>query len=85
MLEFIILTGVRVSEARLATWEQFDLHTMIWNVPPENRKTGHLNGKVRPVPITPPMLAVLKEMRRRPIECFRARSAAHMRSTPVGS
>jgi integrase len=67
LIEFIILTGVRMSEVRLATWEQFDLQTMIWNVPPENRKTGHLNGnnKVRPVPITPPMLAVLEEMQRR--------------------
>jgi integrase len=70
LIEFIILTGVRMSEVRLATWEQFDLQTMIWNVPPENRKTGHLNGnnKVRTIPITPPMLAVLEEMRRRPID-----------------
>jgi integrase len=65
LIELIILTGVRMSEVRLATWEQFDLQTMIWNVPPENRKTGHLNGNARPVPITPPMLAVLKEMQRR--------------------
>ena len=68
LIEFIILTGVRMSEARLATWKQFDLATMIWNVPPENLKTGHLNGKVRSVPITPPMLAVLKEMQRRSID-----------------
>jgi integrase len=69
MLEFIVLTGVRVSEARLATWQEFDLRPepdgMIWNVPPENRKTGHLHDEVRPIPITPPMLAVLEEMQRR--------------------
>jgi len=65
LVEFIVLTGVRMSEARLATWEQIDLQTMLWNVPPENLKTGHLNGKIRPVPITPPMLAVLEEMQRR--------------------
>jgi integrase len=69
MLEFIVLSGVRVSEARLATWKEFDLRPepdgMIWNVPPENRKTGHLHDEVRPIPITAPMLAVLKEMQKR--------------------
>jgi integrase len=61
-----VLTAVRVSEARLATWNEFDdLEQMVWNVPPEKLKTGHLNGQVRPVPITPPMLAVLEEMKRR--------------------
>src|SRR5262249_31405701 len=59
---------VRMSEARLATWEQFDLQTMIWNVPPENLKTGHLNGKVRPVPITKPMLDVIKQMQKKDID-----------------
>jgi integrase len=74
LLEFIILTGVRVSEARLATWEEFDLQGMIWNVPWQHRKTGHINkgngngNGVRPIPITPPMLAVLEEMQRRPID-----------------
>jgi integrase len=65
LLEFVILTAVRVSEARLATWKEFDLEQMIWNVPPEKLKTGHLKDQVKPVPITPPMLAVLKEMQRR--------------------
>ena len=65
LLEFVVLTAVRVSEARLATWNEFDFDGLIWNVPPEKLKTGHLNGQVRPVPITPPMLAVLKEMKRR--------------------
>jgi integrase len=65
LLEFVVLTAVRVSEARLATWNEFDFERLIWNVPPEKRKTGHLNGQARPVPVTPPMLAVLEEMRRR--------------------
>jgi integrase len=65
LLEFVVLTAVRLSEVRLATWNEFDLERLIWNVPPEKLKTGHLNGQVRPVPITPPMLAVLKEMKRR--------------------
>ena len=65
LLEFVVLTAVRLSEVRLATWNEFDLERLIWNVPPEKRKTGHLNDQVRPVPITPPMLAVLEEMKRR--------------------
>jgi integrase len=64
-LEFTILTGVRISEPRLATWKEFDLSKRVWNVPPENRKTGFKTGKVRPIPITKPMMAVLEEMQRR--------------------
>jgi integrase len=64
-LEFVILTGVRISEPRLARWREIDWDEMLWNVPPENRKTGHLFNKVRAIPITKPMLAVLEEMQRR--------------------
>ena len=38
---------------------------MLWNVPPEHLKTGPQFEKVRAVPITKPMLAVLQEMQRR--------------------
>jgi integrase len=71
LLEFIVLTGVRLSEARLATWAELDLQGMIWNVPWQHRKTGHINkgngngNGVHPIPITPPMLHVLDEMQRR--------------------
>jgi integrase len=65
LLEFVVLTAVRLSEVRLATWNEFDLEQMIWNVPPEKLKTGRLVGQMKPVPITPPMLAVLEEMKRR--------------------
>ena len=64
-LEFVILSGVRISEVRLAKWSEFDLDEMVWNVPPENRKTGFKTGLIRSVPITRPMLAVLEEMQRR--------------------
>jgi integrase len=64
-LEFIVLTGVRVTEVRKATWQEFDLKHMTWNVPPENRKGKRFNGKIRPIPITKPMLAVIEEMQRR--------------------
>jgi integrase len=54
LLEFVILTAVRLSEARLATWREFDFQGMIWNVPWQHRKTGHINKGngtgVRPIP-----------------------------------
>jgi integrase len=64
-LEFVILTGVRVSEVRHATWSEIDYTEMVWNVPPGHRKTGYKTGLIRAVPITKPMLCVLKEMERR--------------------
>lgn len=64
-LEFVILTGVRISEPRLARWREIDFTEMLWNVPPEHLKTGHLFNKARAIPITKPMLAVLEEMQRR--------------------
>jgi integrase/transcriptional regulator with XRE-family HTH domain len=62
LLEFVVLTGVRVSEALLAQWKEFDLEQMLWHVPPEHKKT---KKKERPpIPITKPMLAVLGEMQK---------------------
>jgi integrase len=64
-LEFQILTCVRGGEVCKATWGEIDLVNKLWNVPPENRKTGHLTNKVRAIPVTEPMLRVLAEMQRR--------------------
>jgi integrase len=64
-LEFVILTGVRPGEVRQATWDEISEDGNDWHVPPEHRKTGHLTDKVRTIPITKSMKAVLKEMRRR--------------------
>jgi len=65
IVEFVILTGVRSGEARLARWKEIDIKEMLWRVPPENRKTGNLTGAVRSIPITKPMLAILEEMQTR--------------------
>ncbi len=62
--EFMVLTASRIGEPRLATWKEFDIPNMTWNVPPEHRKTGY-DGKTRRVPITRQMLAVLEEMQHR--------------------
>ena len=37
-LLFLVFTGVRNSEARLATWEEINLSTRIWTVPAERMK-----------------------------------------------
>jgi integrase len=62
-LEFLILSGVRSGEVRQARWNEIKGND--WHVPPEHRKTGHLTDKVRIIPITKTMKAVLDEMRRR--------------------
>jgi integrase len=64
-LEFLVLTCVRGNEVCAATWQEIDLANRLWNVPPENRKTGHLTNKIRAIPITAPMLRVLDEMQHR--------------------
>jgi integrase len=38
LIEFIALTGARLSEVRLAQWKEFDREQMIWTVPPEHKK-----------------------------------------------
>jgi integrase len=65
-VEFIALTGVRISEVLLAQWGEIDEKTMTWNVPPEHRKGR--KKTVRPIPITKSMLAVLGEMQKRRID-----------------
>src|SRR5215831_9339225 len=45
LLEFVVLTGVRISEARLATWDEFkelDGIRPAWHVPAEHHKIGHI-------------------------------------------
>jgi integrase len=60
LLEVVVLTGVRPGEVRLARWREIDWKTLTWNVPPE-----HCKVMGRPIPITPSVAAVLREMQRR--------------------
>jgi integrase len=54
-LELLILTGVRSQEARLATWDEFDLELELWTVP-----AGHMKrAKSHIVPLSRAALAVL--------------------------
>jgi integrase len=58
-LEFIILTGVRLSEALHATWDEVDLANRLWIIPAARMKTN----KEHKVPLSSAALVVLKGMR----------------------
>lgn len=59
-LWFIAATVVRSGEARLATWNEFDLDSKTWTVPGERTKTG----REHVVPLSPVAMAALDETRR---------------------
>lgn len=65
LIEMAILTGVRVSEMRLARWNEIDDTMSLWTVPPLHHKAGHTTGEPHYLPITEPMRAILNEMKRR--------------------
>ena len=48
-IEFMVLSGARVGEARLATWEEIDLNAMLWTLP-EGRSVERMT---RIVPLSP--------------------------------
>jgi integrase len=68
MIEWVILTGVRIEEARDATWEEIDLPIKTWTVPWQHLKAGRKHHTDRPVPITKPMLAVIKELKKHDVD-----------------
>ena len=59
-LEFIILTAARSGEARLATWEEFDLENRIWTIPADRMKAG----KEHTVPLTDQVVRLLQSLPR---------------------
>ena len=54
-LELLILTGVRSQEARLATWDEFDLGLGLWTVPSDHMK----RAKAQIIPLSRAALSVL--------------------------
>lgn len=54
-LDFLILTGVRSQEVRLATWAEFDLEGRLWTIPANHMK----RGRAHMVPLSDAALAVL--------------------------
>jgi integrase len=57
-LEFIVLTAVRLGEARGATWGEIDLNNHVWTIPAGRMKTG----KEHRVPLSMAALGVLADM-----------------------
>jgi integrase len=57
-LEFLILTGTRLDEAREATWDEIDLDQRLWIIP-ASRMKGRREHRV---PLTTAALAVLQDM-----------------------
>ena len=59
-LEFIIHTAARSGEARLSTWDEFDLEGALWTVPADRMKAR----KPHRVPLSPPAVALLETLPR---------------------
>ncbi|MEY8838946.1 tyrosine-type recombinase/integrase [Cribrihabitans sp. XS_ASV171] len=58
-LHFVILTAVRSSEARLATWKEFDLENRVLRIPAERMKAKEEHR----VPLSRQAVAILQEVR----------------------
>ena len=60
VLEFLILTAARTSEAIRAQWDEIDLDKSPWIIPAERIKAG----KEHRVPLSPPALAIITQLAR---------------------
>ena len=59
LLEFVILTACRQSEARLATYDEIDRDTRVWTIPASRMKANREHR----VPLTDRMLELIDECR----------------------
>ena len=60
-IQLLILTLTRRAETAGARWSEFDMRAGLWTIPASRTKALHTHI----VPLTPPMVAILEEMRRR--------------------
>ena len=60
--KMLILTGQRVAPVILAEWDEFDFAERVWNIPPGRVKKWKYRYRV---PLTRPMIDVLREARRK--------------------
>jgi integrase len=58
-LEFLILTAARSGEVLNARWEEVDIETKLWRVPPSRMK----GGREHRVPLSDRALAILEEVK----------------------
>jgi integrase len=59
-LEFAILTAVRSSEVRGATWDEFDLAAKVWTIPASRMKMKIEHA----VPLSPRAVEIIEQLRR---------------------
>lgn len=59
LLEFVILTACRQSEARLATYKEIDRYACVWTIPASRMKANREHR----VPLTGRMLELIEECR----------------------
>ncbi|WP_269619218.1 tyrosine-type recombinase/integrase [Zhongshania sp. BJYM1] len=59
VLQLVILTATRTSEAIEATWSEFDLKKAVWTIPAERMK----GEKEQRIPLSKPALSILHEMK----------------------
>jgi integrase len=59
-LEFVILTAVRSSEALDATWDEIDLDSAIWTIPPQRTKSNRQHR----APLSGRVLEILQQLPR---------------------
>lgn len=59
VLQLVILTATRTSEAIEATWSEFDLEKAVWTIPAERMK----GEKEQRIPLSKPALSILHEMK----------------------
>jgi integrase len=60
LIRFLMLTGARFGEAANATWDQFNFTTKTWTRPSSHTKQKRRHA----VPLSPPALALLAELKR---------------------
>jgi len=62
VLKLLFITGQRVEETGNMKWSNLDLENMVWDIPPEDNKTGKQTGKGHIVPLPPLAIEVIKSM-----------------------
>lgn len=62
LYRLLVLTGLRLSEVREATWGEFDLAAKQWTIPARRMKAKKHKAIEHRVPLTTHMLAVLREL-----------------------
>jgi integrase len=70
LYRLLLLTGVRLSEASEASWDEFDFKERIWTIPAVRMKKTGTEAKPHIVPITDAILEVLETLPRFPNGTF---------------